>query len=164
MRLGLRDGYPCLNEAVGSFANKFCEKAPIPFVRRPAPLGRTVAVHQAIVEDIRPLRSGMVEEVRVCSAKPKVVAPRRHAGDSPKHGSGLVGRDDIAERRLWTGHSHAGEQRGFNARADFGGAVLEAPLHGGIEIRAGLDARRSEPQVPTTAGTVTKSVTCGVKP
>ena len=86
-------------------------------------------------------------ELGECRPKPNVVAARRHTGDSAEHRSRRVGRDDTAQGRLRSRHSDACKKRGFDARADFGGAVLETPLHGCIEIRAGLNARWGELQV-----------------
>lgn len=80
----------CLEEAIRAFANQFAEQSPVPFVRRSSPLGRPIAVHQAVVEYIGTLVAVVLIEFGVCASKPNVVTPRRHATHDAEHGAWYV--------------------------------------------------------------------------
>src|SRR5215470_7712109 len=128
-----------LEKAIGMFAYEFCKKAPVPMIRGAAPFRWTVAVDEAVIENIGALCSGMFGKFCECTAQPNVMAARSKAGNDTKHEAGRIGRNDVVDGGLCARNDEAREHSGLDARANFRRAVLEAPLRGDVEVAAGLD-------------------------
>ena len=152
MGLRLRNGDIVLEKTVGVFADEFGKEAPVPMIRRTAPFRRTVTVHEAIVENIRPLCAGMFHEFCECAAEPNIVAARSQTGNGAEHEAGSVRRDDAMNGGLRARYDETGKHRGFDASADFRCAVLEAPLRCDVEVAAGLDSRRRKLRIAENGG------------
>lgn|ERR1700688_1693765 len=63
-----------LQEIARPFANQFSEESPVPFVWWPAPLCRTVPIHEAVVEHVGALAAVVLKKLRERTTKPQVVA------------------------------------------------------------------------------------------
>ena len=69
------------------------------------------------------------------------MAARRQSGDRSEHRTGRVGRmHDSVEARLRTGNYQTREGCALDASTNLGGAVLESPRQGGVEVCARLDS------------------------
>src|SRR5205085_1542726 len=73
VRLRIGDRNTRLKESVGTFSNQLAEHPPVPFVGRSAPLQRTIAIDQTVVEHIGAFVAVVPVELGEGGAEPNVV-------------------------------------------------------------------------------------------
>src|SRR6185312_15001655 len=121
------------------------EQPPVPFVGFFAPLRGTIAINEAVVENVGPLVAVVRVEMGERAAQPEIVAARGHAGDGSNHVSGrAAGPQEVAKPRLRPGDNKPGERCALKTSANASGVVMKAPGECGVEIGSRLNSGRRQ--------------------